>query len=212
VGTLSTDKQPTGLSLRLCLRDLVCGSARRAWQISNRWGTIPPKADQRKSIRQTQVKRSPASMLNSNLKMKASVPSQLSGLNTKKQFDDFELLLDSAQINVMKNRELLSNIRKSSPIKLYGLNDTEDGISCDTVGDLLDSERHTFVKLRKRICCQLLRYEAIAGLSTLTMRRMNLLFLTKIQRDSFFLNETISIGAMLGGKMLSVCQRRRSIH
>ena len=85
----------------------------------------------------------------------------LSGMNSKKEFDDFELLLDSgAQINVVKNRELLRNLRRSSPIKLHGMNDTEDGISCDTVGDLLGFGEAYFCAVAK---ANLLSVAAIRG-------------------------------------------------
>jgi hypothetical protein len=62
----------------------------------------------------------------------------LSGLKGKNEFDDFELLLDSgAQISVVKNCQLLTGLRNTSPITLYGMNDNVEGITCDTIGDVL---------------------------------------------------------------------------
>jgi hypothetical protein len=37
-------------------------------------------------------------------------------------------------VNAAHNRHLFTNVRKCSPTTLYGLNDGEKGIKCDTIG------------------------------------------------------------------------------
>jgi hypothetical protein len=63
----------------------------------------------------------------------------LSGMKGGRNFDSFDLLLDSgAQVSVVNNPQLLTNLRTDKPIVLFGMDSSGDGIPCNMIGDLLN--------------------------------------------------------------------------
>jgi hypothetical protein len=78
----------------------------------------------------------------------------LSGMKGGRNFDSFDLLLDSgAQVSVVNNPQLLTNLRTDKPIMLFGMDSSGEGIPCDTIGDLLNLVLRTCVRMLKRTSC-----------------------------------------------------------